>query len=495
MAKLYPHQVDCIVRTRDSLVRGRKHPMLMAPTGFGKTVVSTEIILSATSRGKRVAFLVPSIVLVDQTLEKFLAEGIRDIGVMQGDHPAFDPFAMVQIVTPQTLARRNFPDVDLVLVDEAHEQFKSVYKWMQAKPDLPFIGLSATPWSKGLGKFYDDLIIAATTADLIRHEYLSPFKVYAPTHPDLSKVRVSKGDFDEAQLGLLMNDPKLVADIVPTWLEKAENRPTLCFCVNRAHARAVMDDFERAGVAVAYVDKDTERDDRRRIGEQFNAGHIRVVCNVGVLVRGVDWDVRCIILARPTKSETRYVQIIGRGLRTAPGKDYCLILDHSDTTLNLGLVTDIHHTSLPGGDLTKAKKAEPKAKSAKLPKECPQCQFVKPAGVHKCPECGFAPAMREDVETADGQLVLVNGKARKPTKADKQAFWSGLRWYMVNQGRPEKWALAKYKAWSGEWPSDNRLKNEVRPPDTVCRNYVISSFIRWQKGQRRKDRAGVTHAA
>lgn len=465
----------------------------MAPTGFGKTVVATDIILSATTRGRRVAFLVPSIVLVDQTLAKFHAEGIRDIGVMQGDHPAFNPLAMVQIVTPQTLARRIFPDVDLVLVDEAHEEFKVVYRWMKEKPDLPFVGLSATPWAKGLGKFYDELIIAATTSELIEAGYLSPFKVYAPTHPDLSQVAVRKGDYDEAQLAQLMADPKLVADIVPTWLEKGENRPTLCFCVNRAHARAVMDDFERANIPVAYVDKDTERADRQRIGEQFNAGLIKVVVNVGVLVRGVDWDVRCIILARPTKSEIRYVQIVGRGLRTAPGKDHCLILDHSDTTLNLGLVTDIHHTALRSGDLNKAARSASKVKTVKLPKECPQCQFVKPAGVHKCPECGFAPAWREDIETVPGQLELLTGKKRKPNKAEKQAFWSGLRWYMAHEGRSEKWALAKYRAWSGEWPKG--LSDTVRPPDTICRNYVVSSFIRWQKGQRRKDRMEMTHAA
>ena len=493
MKCLYPHQSVAIETVYQRMGSGLYRVMLQAPTGFGKTLVAAEVIQRALAKGRRVVFTVPSISLIDQTIEKFRAEGITDIGVIQADHPGTDPFARVQIASVQTLARRAFPDTDLVIVDEAHEAFKVIFDWMVAKPKLHFIGLSATPWTKGLGRHYQDLIIAATTADLIRDGFLSPFRVYAPSHPDLTGVSTVAGDYHEGQLGDAMGEPKLTADIVATWLQRGENRPTLCFAVNRAHARKLMDEFDQAGVTVGYVDKDTPREERTDLGEDFNAGRIKVVVNVGVLVRGVDWDVRCIILARPTKSEIRLTQIIGRGLRTAPGKVDCLILDHSDTSLNLGLVTDIFHERMDGGLM--ADKAKPRQKEVKqkLPTECPACTFLKPAGVHKCPDCGFAPAPREDIETKAGELFQIAGKKGKPTKPEKQAFWSGLLWYVDAEGRTEKWALAKYREWAKEWPSQSRLLDRARPPDAVCRNYLKHSFIKWQKSQRRKDRGEQNH--
>lgn len=486
MTPLYDHQHDALNQLARRMGTGLMRLMLQAPTGFGKTLLAAEIIRRALAKGNRVVFTVPSISLIDQTVEKFRAEGITDIGVIQADHPGTDPHARVQIASVQTLARRAYPDTDLVIVDEAHEAFRAVFNWMTARPKLHFIGLSATPWTKGLGKHYQALIVAATTADLIRKGFLSKFRVFAPSHPDLSRVSTVAGDYHEGELGDAMDEPQLTADIVSTWLSRGENRPTLCFAVNRAHARKLMDEFEAANVTVAYVDKDTPRDVRTRLGEDFNSGHIKVVVNVGVLVRGIDWDVRCLILARPTKSEIRYTQIIGRALRVAEGKDDALILDHSDTTLNLGLVTDIHHDRLDGGLMADAAKPRKREVKVKVPTECPSCQFLKPAGIHVCPECGFVPAPREDVATKPGELFQINGKPKAPTKADKQAFWSGLRWYMANEGRTEKWALAQYKSWSGAWPKG--LTDTPRPPNVICRNFVVSQFIRWQKRQRRKDR-------
>jgi DNA repair protein RadD len=189
----------------------------------------------------------------------------------------------------------------------------------------------------GLGKLYDDLLIPTTTAELIAKGFLSPFKVYAPSHPDLRGVKTVAGDYHEGQLSTVMSEAKLTADIVKTWLEKGEDRPTLAFCVDFAHARKLRDQFEAAGVSCGYVDAFTSRLERNEIAEKFRARLYQVVCSVGTLTTGIDWDVRCIILARPTKSEIRYVQIIGRGLRTALGKTECLILDHSDSTLTARL--------------------------------------------------------------------------------------------------------------------------------------------------------------
>lgn len=486
MRALHDYQASAIAMLRHSLATGHKRPMLQAATGAGKTVIAANMVRSALEKGKRVCFTVPAISLIDQTVERFGQEGITEIGVIQADHPLTNSRAPVQVASVQTLARRMFPGTDMVLVDEAHQMHKTVFEWMANYPNLPFIGLSATPWTRGLGLHYDDLIIGATTHDLIGRGFLSPFRVFAPSHPDLTGVRTVAGDYHEGDLEEAMSAPKLTADIVSTWLEHGENRPTLCFAVSRAHARKLQDEFEAAKIPCAYVDAYTERDERRQIGEAFATGLVKVVVNVGVLTTGIDWDVRCIILARPTKSEMLFVQIIGRGLRTAEGKTDCLILDHSDSTLNLGLVDTIHHNALDTSKPGEPRSRKSAEAAAKLPKECTSCHYVKPAGVHQCPECGFTPARREDVETKAGKLTQISGGKAKADHATKQRFWSGLQWYREQRGYAEGWASNKYKERFGVWPRG--MLNIARAPDAECANFVKAGMIRYAKAKEKQQR-------
>lgn len=480
---LWPHQQTGMALLRQALINGAVHPVLQLPTGGGKTKLAAKIILSALAKENRVTFVVPAISLIDQTVEEFTAEGIHSIGVMQADHPGTNEYALVQVASVQTLARRALPNTELVIVDECHVRHAIIEKWMRERPDIRFIGLSATPWARGMGKQYDALVIAATTQELIDQGILSKFRVYAPSHPDLSKVHTLAGDYREDELADAMDKPELTADIVSTWLRLGENRPTLCFAVNRAHARSIEQQFERAGVAVAYIDAYTDRAERRRIGEALAAGRVKVVVNIATLTTGVDWDVRCLILARPTKSEMLYVQIIGRALRSAPGKADAIILDHSDTTLKLGFVTSIKHDMLDDGEPKKVQPREAKAKAAKLPKECasPTCNYLKPAGVHKCPACGFEPVHREDIATKDGDLSQLTGEPKTADRATKQRFWSGLLWYVDNKGKSQGWASHRYKSRFGVWPRD--LAAVAREPDVHCRNWVKAEAIRWAKGQ------------
>ena len=251
----------------------------------------------------------------------------------------------------QTLQRRRLPQADIVIIDEAH-------RWFGFHGQVDgHAGLAEGAVRRAFGDAVDQGSRQALRppdrggddAELIDKGFLSPFRVFAPAHPDLSGVKIVAGDFHEGQLSEAMSQPVLVADTVTTWLRLGEDRPTLCFAVDRAHARKLADQFEAAGVPTGYVDANTPADERERIGRRLREGQIKVVCNVYSLTTGVDWDVRCIILARPTKSEILYTQIIGRGLRTAEGKNDCLILDHSDSTLRLGFVTDIHHDTLDDG--------------------------------------------------------------------------------------------------------------------------------------------------
>jgi DNA repair protein RadD len=462
MKALRPHQTLALSMLRSSLAGGRRRPMLQAPTGFGKTLLSAAITDGARRKGNRVLFVVPALSLINQTVEAFAAEGIVEVGVIQGNHELTDWSMPVQVASVQTLERRMMPECDIAIVDEAHRWFKFYERWF-AQADYPIIGLSATPWAKGLGKHYDDLLIAATTQELIDAGYLSRFKVYAPSHPDLSSVRTVAGDYHEGDLGAMMDKIPLVADIVTTWKRLGENRSTLCFAVNRAHAKNLQQQFEGAGVPTAYIDAYTTVEEREEIAEKFHAGAVRVVVNVGCLTTGVDWDVRCIILARPTKSEMLYTQIIGRGLRTAEGKEDCIILDHSDTTLRLGFVTDIAHEELDDGR-AKTNSSQREKKEA-LPKECPKCTYLKPAKVHACPSCGFKPEKQSTIECEDGELLEITTRKRKPTPAEKRTFYAQLRGYALAYGKSEKWVLANFRSRFNEWPHTKNVPPESPGPE------------------------------
>ncbi|MCW5705489.1 MAG: DEAD/DEAH box helicase [Bradyrhizobium sp.] len=487
MTALWPHQERGLAMLRQSLMNGARHPVLQLPTGGGKTRLAAQIIKSALAKGNRVAFVVPAISLIDQTVRAFGAEGIEHIGVVQSDHPLTNDFALVQVCSVQTLAKRQLPNVELVIVDECHQRFAVIEKWMQERPEIRFVGLSATPWARGMGKQYDALVIAATTQELIAQGILSKFRVFAPSHPDLSKVHTVAGDYHEGELAAAIDKPELTADVVQTWLRLGENRPTLCFAVNRGHARSLEAQFEHAGVPVAYIDANTPREEREKLGAALEAGRIKVIVNIATMTTGVDLDVRCLILARPTKSEMLYVQIIGRALRSAAGKTDAIILDHSDTTLKLGFVTDIKHDMLDDGSPKKVVQRKTREKAAPLPRECPAagCHALKPIGVRKCPECGFEPVYREDVAVQEGDLGLLKGDKLVADRATKQRWWSGLAWYVAERGKTEQWAAWRYHDRFGVWPRS--LIWAPREPEVDVRNWVKASAIRWAKSAPARD--------
>jgi DNA repair protein RadD len=478
-SSLYPHQQLAVELVRNSLGTGHKRPVLQAPTGFGKTVVAAAIVEKALAKGKRVIFTVPKLSLIDQTVERFNEEGIKAIGVIQGYHPGTDGTQPVQVASIQTLRRRKLPEADLVLVDEAHEIHDFYRDWM-AKPEwqtVPFVGLTATPWTKGIGKLYDDLIVPTTTAELIEKGFLSKFKVFAPSHPDLRGVKTVAGDYHEGQLSAVMSEAKLTADVVKTWLDKGEDRPTLAFCVDLGHARKLADEFNSWGVNCGYVDAYTDRRARNELGEAFRARHVQVICSVGTLTTGIDWDVRCIILARPTKSEILYVQIIGRGLRTGVGKDHCLILDHSDTTLKLGFVTDIHYQELDDGKPNRSAKTS--VAEEKKPRECPSCKALK--NTHVCPSCGFTPVRPSQLQVRPGELVEVTFRKGKKDLGQPQSVYSGLLWYGQRHGYKPGWAAMQYRNAFGRWPDD--LVKTPLPATNDQIQWIKSRQIAFAKGR------------
>lgn len=477
--ELRPYQAKAIELIRQSLGKGNRRVVCQGATGFGKTLVSAKIIEGALAKENRVIFTAPAISLIDQTVAAFENEGIRNIGVMQANHPRTDKLAKVQVCSVQTLARRDISEAALVIVDECHLRAKVIEKLMDERPDVVFVGLSATPWAKGMGMRWQDKVTPITIGELIEQGYLSEFRVFAPDIPDMTGVKTVAGDYHEGQTADLMEGKALMASVVDTWLEKGENRPTLLFGVNRAHAKQLSEAFERAGVATAYCDAYTDVVERQLIERRFRSGEVKVACSVRTLTTGVDWPVSCIIDAAPTKSVMLHVQKIGRGLRVNPGTEDLLVLDHAGNSLRLGLVTDIHFdrldTTLPG----EKQKTEGKEK---LPKECANCGALH-TGL-TCPFCGHERKPVAGVETVDGELIELTPKKQEATKAEKQSFYGMALWLASERGYKRGWAANLYRKKYEVWPRG--LSEAPQKPDQAFLNYEKSCRIAWAKRQAKR---------
>ena len=479
------YQEHAIELLRESLRAGHKRPILQLPTGAGKTRIAAEIIKLAAEKGRAAIFVIPRKSLIQQTLTALESEGVRDIGVIQARHPRTRPLAAVQIAMAQTLARREIPQAGIVIVDEAHLQFKYVTDWI-ASPEwaaVPFIGLTATPWAKGMGKTYDDLLQPVTISELIGEGFLSKFTIFAPPGPNVSGVTISKGEFATKELSDSVNTRAIVGNVIATWLEKGHGYPTLVYGVDRAHARHLQERFKEARVVADYVDCDTELPEREEIFQRFREGKTNVICNVATLDTGIDLDVRCIVDARPTRSRIRFVQTIGRGLRTAEGKEALIVLDHAGNTARLGMVTDQCCHSLDDGTPGAAydKRGIGNAPDIHF---CPECFGVVPPRAPTCLQCGHEFPATTDVYEGGGELVEFNSGERGGQGAppDKVLWHEALAWIAEEKGYKAGWVANQFKTKFGHWPID-RYAEPVRPTVEI-RNWVRSRQIAYAKSRR-----------
>jgi superfamily II DNA or RNA helicase len=471
---LRPRQVRAIEEIRAAVREGHRRIVLQAPTGFGKTLVSAHMISNAAARGNRPLFTCPAITLVNQTLHHFENEGIKDIGVIQAQHERTDFDAQVQIASVQTLIRRALPEVHFVLIDECHLQFKKLNAVLDSEEwkDKIVIGLSATPWTKGMGLRWTKLIIAATIQELIDEKLLSHFVIYTPKkEAQFSKLKTKLGEFTEESSAVVMGDKSIVADVVKTWIEKGPGDRTFLFAVNRAHARRLQEEFIEQGISCGYIDAYTDGDERKEVFKRFRCGEFKVIASVGCLTTGVDEDVRCIIDAQPTRDEKKHVQKIGRGLRIAEGKYSLLILDHAGNTLRLGMVTDIQHDHLdkrkPGdkGDAYSDEVTKPK------PKKCSNCGAVIQPGKPVCNFCFHKIEVDHGVETEEGELVLFQSSPKKKAASglDEQDWYSGFLGLAKERGYKTQWADHRFKEKFGDFPV--RLRKEPKAPTIAIRAF------------------------
>ena len=491
MIELRPYQEKAISDVYAAL-REHMRVGLMVPTGGGKTIIAAEIVRHAIENGRRVMFMVDRLPLIDQTSSAFDHYGI-DHGIVQANHWRYRPHLPVQVCSIQTIARRhNIPDADLIIVDEFHTQYESLYRLMDRWNAVKFLGLSATPFTKGLGKKWEKLIVPITTKELIEQGYLVPFRCYGAQVPDLKGVSTSAGDYNQKQLATRVNQRAIVADVVHTWKRLGENRKTICFAVDIAHAESLMEEFNAHGIPAGMVHSYQSDEERQRNMDWFINGDMRVMCNVDVLTKGFDHPAAsCLIMARPTKSLTVHIQMIGRVLRTAPGKKDALILDHGGNILRLGFPTDPLPTKLHTGEKGKQGRKKDEGKKAS---KCPSCGLLKEIGQHVCPQCGFAPEKQPRVAVIDGRLVeLEHKKENKPkkvseySKQEKRAFYQMLLHIAIQRGYKRGWAAYAYKAKFGSWPDLRGAVGPMEPSEDVIR------FVKYLAIRRAKGRQKTSH--
>jgi len=488
--QLRKYQTEAIDKIRKAYSSGNKSILVVSPTGSGKGVILSEIIKSASSKGRKVLFLVHRREILFQIsayMDKYdIAHGV----ILSGED--YIGGNVVELATVQTLnsrmKKRMYQKADIIVIDEAHHAVSDTYlKAIEEHRDNMILGFTATPCrktGKGLGTMFDTLVNVATISELTEQGHLVPIKYYAPSEPDLSKVKMVAGDYNEKQLDTIMREPKLVGDIVENWSRIAQNRQTVVFTTTVAHSVAVCEAFNSVGVIAEHVDGKTDKEERAAILYRFRNGGAKVLCNCAVLTEGVDIpEISCVVMARPTKSLALYMQTIGRGMRPAEGKYDCIYIDHAGACYEHGPVDEIQDWSLDEDTKNSSKKNDERKEREARPITCDMCSMVYTSQI-KCPQCGTIPDMKrmsKDVEYIDAELGEVCFKTKKVkkthSKQEKQEWYSQLISYGRAKGFKDGYAAHKFRDKFGAFPRN--LTGKPQEPTVE-----VLSWVRGQAARR-----------
>lgn len=429
-----------------------ERPILVAPTGSGKTVMGAAIV---DQTGMRTLWIAHRRELVEQAHNQLSALG-EDVGVIMSGEEA-NPFARIQVASVQTLARRQMPGFDLVVIDEAHHATAETYsKVIDAQPDACVLGLTATPYrldGRGLGDVFGKLVVAAHSTELIEAGSLIRPRVFVPAMPDMSSAKKIGGDFNKQDLATTMDRPQLVADVVEQWLRHAKGRRTVAFGVNVRHSENMAKAFVRAGIPAEHLDGKTDRNERVAILERLRTGKTLVVSNCGIVSEGFDLPQLCAaIIAQPTASLALHMQMVGRVMR--PGKTDAVVLDHAGNHIRHGSVEQRINYTLQGKIQT-SRQGDDKGRTIgeQVCSECSALVFGRP---DHCPECGIEFA--HDPEHAEGELVEI----KRRTFQDNLNTWLGIEAERVRFGHSAGWSFYRYVELVGEKPildNDDKLVN------------------------------------
>lgn len=453
------------------------------------TYLGLRIAHEALVKGRRALFIADRRVLIDQTSTTADRYGLSAHGVLMSQHWRNDPSMPFQIASAQTLARRDWPAADVIIVDEAHTQLAVWVDYIQ-RPECKakVIGLSATPFSTGLGKIFSNLVNAATMAELTEAGVLVPMRVMSCKPVDMTGAATSGGEWTDAAAG--ERGMEIVGDVVAEWLAHGENRKTIVFGSTIAHCAELCKQFNESGVMAQLFTSETTEEERKGILAEYRKPDtmLRVLISVEALAKGMDVpDVGCVCDVRPLrKSLSTAIQMWGRGLRSSPetGKTDCLLLDFSGNIIRFADdYAEIFFNGLSALDAgEKLDKTIRKDDEEKTPKACPQCGF-KPMGL-RCISCGHEVQRASLIEVIPGHMQpVVIGKSRLAD--NHRHLYEQIVAYTRSHGKPE---TAKGRAWhlfkeiAGVYPEGMSYERTHNAPITrPVMNKIVSRNMAYSK--------------
>lgn len=491
MLNLREHQASAIQKLEEGFAQGHTRQLLYGPTGVGKTECAIAIMQEYAKKYYRCAMVMDRVVLVEQTSLRLGKYGI-DHGVMQASHWRYRPSERIQICSIQTLARRKkMKTPDLLLYDEAHVLHESMINFIKENPQMKVIGLSATPFTKGMAGFYTNIVNASTTESLTDQSFLCPVKVYIAKEIDMTGAKKVAGEWSADEVA--SRGMKITGDIVSEWVKKTyevfgEPKKTIVFCSGVDHGRDLEKQFNAAGynfVSISYKEDD---EFKRLTIEDFSKPDTKIngLIATNILTTGFDCaDVMIGVSARPfSKSFSSHVQQIGRVLRSHPSKTHSIWLCHSGNYLRFrddwdNLYSNGVSELKEGGEAAKKEPTEREKKEAK----CPKCQVLWTFKSDTCGSCGFVKIRMSTVESVPGELKALEA-ANKRLRVENQDFYSQLLFYAQTKGYKPGWAYHKYQEKFNAKP--NGLSSTPKHPSPEVLNWIKSRAIAFAKSKARR---------
>lgn len=344
-----------------------EHKLIVLPTGSGKTIVFANISLKAEGK---VLIVVPSTELRTQAIDKLKKlDSDCDVGSVQAGLKEFEH--SIICATRQSLSHKKSTrletmieqgDFEYVIFDEVHQGIDQIKLILgKLNSNVKVVGFTATAYNPKLKDIFEKIDCGKSILEMIEKDYLCEPKAYkVVTNTDISHVKMVAGEFNQKDLELNIDTPLRNQMVVEAYLKYAKDRiHTIIFCSGIEHSNHIMDAFILNGINCKTINSKNDKDDRAELLEGFVSGKFPIISNCNILSTGFDFEaLDCIILASPTKSKTKYVQMIGRGLRIAPEKSDCLILDMKDTIITHDLMSmeDVFGVDMDNGEsITEAK--------------------------------------------------------------------------------------------------------------------------------------------
>lgn len=433
--------------------------VLSCATGSGKTIMGAYLLRECWQNLKSGIFVVDRTNLLNQTSVVFQKFGIPH-GVIGGKHPRYRPSELIQIASVHTIAKRGWPKGELIVVDECHIGSITTRKKLERK-DAEVIGLTATPFARGMGKIYSSIVNVTTTNELTKEGFLCPFKVWAAKEPDMKGVPTGNfGEWKDAETS--KRAVKIVGDVVREYQDKGDNGKAIAFGVDVAHCEEMARQFLGAGIQARLYTYHTSDEEREYlIGEhgEFRKPDsiVRVLISVAALSRGFDVpDVSVIIMCRPLRTSfMEFLQVIGRGLRAYPGKTHVRILDLAGNfARHYPAMVEFYEEGCHSLDDGKPKPKRPiEIPEAKKPRICPKCKYLPVIG-QTCPACGYIYPPNKSVLHEAGKLDQFDGATvLKYDRAAKTQLYAELSWIQIDRRYKKGWTGHKYRGITGVWPT------------------------------------------